>query len=429
MTKIDFKNKKTIFLAGVGGLLLVLIIILVIFMLKGPKDDSPSSSSGLSSLINSDLTQSDNSEFESDLQSQSGDEIGTSSTTIDQSDSESGSVLSEQLQSGKTSEQEASSKPKESSISVVSSSTSQPSEKVYSLFSDPNFENGFKVFGMSTADGGNEGSFVFNPLESSGRQYWQIAQWGSRYSFADSAHTKIKKLGNGVFSMDNTTKVFTIDTKTNKMTFTGLASKCYDTHRTGSEPWLHLLISQGFVKSKTKVSELKSVVVKHSNRLTMFEDHMGSAFNPSSHAAQFLMYFSVSNNDINSPELNRYLWFGFPFFDNRHEWNEASSMYDKGTNSLMVGIGNRVLYQTNGKNNCWKNGKINASPNAEWSSFELDVLPLIKQALITAHKDGYLLQTSLEQLVISGMNMGWEIPGTYDATMEVKDFSVTVTAK
>jgi hypothetical protein len=156
----------------------------------------------------------------------------------------------------------------------------------------------------------------------------------------------------------------------------------------------------------------------------MFEDHMGSAFNPNTHAAQYLMYFSVRNKDTND-----FIWFGFPLFDNRSEWNEPSSMFDKGTSALMVGIGNRVLYQANGKNNCWKNGKINAGPTVDWSTFNIDVLPLIKGALETAHNDGYMENTSVDQLVISGMNLGWEIPGTYDASMEMKDFSVTATKK
>ena len=95
----------------------------------------------------------------------------------------------------------------------------------------------------------------------------------------------------------------------------------------------------------------------------------------------------------------------------------------------MVGIGNEVMYKANGKNNCWKNGKVYASPNAEWSYFSLDVLPMIKNALDTAHKDGYLTKTSLDQLYITGMNLGWEIPGSYDATMEVKDFSIIGTRK
>ena len=45
-----------------------------------------------------------------------------------------------------------------------------------------------------------------------------------------------------------------------------------------------------------------------------------------------------------------------------------------------------------------------------------------------ARKNGYMQQTSLEDLYVSGLNFGWEIPGTYDAAMQVRDFSIRRTA-
>ena len=318
---------------------------------------------------------------------------------------------------------------KSRSLSETTPTTLSADNKTFNLLTDPGFLSGFKVYGLSTADGGHSGSGVFNPLENVGRQYWDLAQWDSRYGFMDPQHTTRKDLGDGVFSLVNTTKEFTVDTKNAAITFTGFASKCYDTHRTGNEPWLTLLIGQNFKTANSKITDLDRVVVSMSNRLILFENHMGSAFNTNIHAAQFLMYFLVRNQDSTSADYNKFIWFGFPLFDNRHEWINPSSMLDKGTSALMVSIGNKVLYESNGKNHCWKNGKINAGRNTEWSTFQLDVLPLIKNALDTAHNDGYLISTSIDQLVIANMNLGWEIPGTYDASMEMKNFSIIITKK
>jgi len=417
------QKKKIIFLSVFGGIVLILIIVLVIAILSGgkgkPVDVSDIQTGGRNiSNVTTDQTEQVITEPQDTTENiPDRSQGGATTSRATKADNVTGK---DQPQNTTT---------KQISNTTTRQTTNAPQGKTYNLLADPLFQNGFKVLGMNTADGGQVGSAVFNPLDSSGRQFWNIAQWGSRYSFNDSKYTTIQNLGNGVFKLKNTTKEFTVDTKTGKLTFTGLASKCYDTHRTGSEPWLHLLIEQTFKASDAKISELESVVVTLSNRLIMFEDHMGSAFNPNVHAAQFLMYFSIKNNDSNSPDYNKFIWFGFPMFDNRYEWINPSSMFDKGTQALMVGIGNRVLYESNNKNNCWKNGKINAGLNTEWSSFKLDVLPLIKNALNTAHKDGYLKNTSLEQLVIAGMNLGWEIPGTYDASMEMKDFSIMVTRK
>ena len=316
----------------------------------------------------------------------------------------------------------------ESSRSSSSSSQSQEQSKVFSILADPTFENGFRVLGMNVNDGGSSGATVLDPLDSGGRQYWNLAQWGSRYSFADRAHTSLKKLANGVYNLKNTTKEFGIDYNKNMLTFTGITSTTYDSPRTGGD-WHHLLIEQSFKTADTKISGLSKVQVSMANRLTYFKDNMGSAFNPGLHAAQFLMYFMVANNDTNSKDYSNFIWFGFPFFDNRLEWNPPSSMLDRGTNRLMVGIGNEVLYKDNNKNNCWKNGAINAGPDVEWSYFSIDVLPMIIDALDIAHRDGYLKNTTVDQLAITGMNLGWEIPGSYDVTMEVKDFSILGTRK
>ena len=137
----------------------------------------------------------------------------------------------------------------------------------------------------------------------------------------------------------------------------------------------------------------------------------------------------VTNRDATSQGYDKYIWFGIGFFDNRTEWGKEGSMLDKGTGSLMVSIGTELLYKKANNNYCWKNGKVNADPNGQWSSFTIDLLPRIEAALLIAQHQGYLKNTRLDQLYITGMNMRWEIPGTYDATMEVKDFRLDVTRK
>ena len=416
---MDEKKKKIIFFASGGGLVLILLIILLTVVLTNGKGGTDSSDAGVSGQ---ETSVTGGSTTKTNMSSQAaGSGTVSGGSPVAASDAQSAGSGS---QAGEPNNQSNAQSVADNSSSNTSAAESPgQDENTYSILADPGFQNGFKVLGMSTADGGNAGSTIFNPLDSSGRQYWTIAQWGSRYRFADDCVTN--DLGNGVFQYVNTTKEFTVDTNNAILTFTGITSKCYDTPRTGSEPWLHLLIQQSFKTSETRITDLSSVMVTLSNRLVKFEDHLGSAFNPNVHAAQFVFYFSVANKDNTSS----YIWFGIPVFDNRYEWMDPSSMFDKGTSSLMVGIGNKVLYQASGTNYIWKDGTIKASPDAEWSTFKVDMLPLIINALDTAHSNGYLTNTSVDQLVITGMNMGWEIPGTYDVSMQIKDFSVMATKK
>lgn len=426
-TATKSKQKMFVFIGTAGVILLALIVLLIVLLshscsqTKTPVD-SANKSSGSNISYASD----------SALDGASSDDIScvTSDTTlvVPSSSTVTGSSGSTTAKPNNTN----SSQKSESSVTNTSGSTEKnpaSNGSTYNLLQDPTFKNGFRALGLDASDGGANGRTIFNPLGGNGRQYWNLASGASRYAFGDMNYTKLEKLGNGVFRYVNPTKEFTFDTNTGAMVFTGITSKCYDAPRTGSEPWFHLLIEQSFRTADSKVSELAKVQLSLSNRLTMFKDNMGSAFNPNAHAAQFLMYLMVSNRDSSSSDYNRYIWFGIPLFDNRYEWLDSSAMLDQGTMSLMVGVGTRVLYEENGKNNCWKNGKINASSNAEWSSFSIDLLPKIKSALETAHYKGYLTNTTVDQLYITGMNMGWEIPGSYDATMEVKDFSIMVTKK
>lgn len=422
------KKKMVIFASSAGIVLLALVIVLVMLLGQGQPVSNPSGNSTTTtpSTVGTQATQGGDT-TDAGTQNNDGSTTANNDTTTSQTV---GSSQTNAAQSTNAHNHTTTTTTTITTTTATKATAVKPEgEKTFSVLQDPTFQNGFKALGLNSADGGANGRVIFNPLNSNGRQYWNLAAWGSRYAFGDSQYTTFKDLGNGVFKYVNPTKEFTIDTKNTVLTFTGITSKCYDTHRTGSEPWLHLLIEQSFRSADTKVTELESVQLTLANRLTMFKDNMGDAFNPNAHAAQFLMYLSVKNNDPTSPDYNKYIWFGIPFFDNRSEWMEKSSMFDRGTQSLMVGIGTRVLYEKNGKNNCWKNGKINAGPNVEWSEFSIDLLPLIYEAIDTAHRDGYLLNTNMEQLVIAGMNLGWEIPGSYDATMEIKNFSLIATKK
>ncbi len=426
------KQKMLIFAGAAGVILLALVVLLVVLLSqscsysgtpKDPTSDPTQPGSTVSEVSDGVLPP----------------ESGEPDTPAIAPDGSSGSGVNSSggtkttTNSGSTAKTNTGSSATSGSSQTPASSTSgndpAPSGSTYNLLQDPTFKNGFRALGLDSSDGGANGRVIFNPLGGNGRQYWNLASWGSRYAFGDTNYTTLETLGSGVFRYVNPTKEFTFDTNTGAMVFTGITSKCYDTPRTGSEPWLHLLIEQSFRTADSKITELAKVELSLSNRLTMFKDNMGTAFNPNAHAAQFLMYLSVGNKDSSSPDYNRYIWFGIPLFDNRYEWMDSSSMLDRGTNSLMVGIGTRVLYEENGKNNCWKNGKINADPKAAWSSFTIDLLPKIYDALETAHRGGYLTDTTADQLYITGMNLGWEIPGSYDATMEVKDFSIVVTKK
>jgi hypothetical protein len=60
----------------------------------------------------------------------------------------------------------------------------------------------------------------------------------------------------------------------------------------------------------------------------------------------------------------------------------------------------------------------------EWHKGEADLKPLILRALEAMREKDVFKETTPDDLVITGMNFGWEIPGTFDVAIRVKGISL-----
>ena len=320
-----------------------------------------------------------------------------------------------------------------SSLETGTTGPEQSDDKNYpskSLLSDPYFKNGFSVKGLGGTDGtGIKGYFPEGCNESGNRVYWNLAQWSARYSLVDPKVSEQKQIADGVYIIQSPTLKFVVDTNQGLLTFNCSASKCYDTPRTGSEGWLHLLVETNFIAEDNwnKVTELKNLFVSIDTKLTKFEDHMGEAFNPSVHAAQFLMYIVVQNKNPESPDFNKYIWFGIGMFDNRSERINGGAMLDIGTGSMMYGLSSDDTLI--GDYHYFKDSRIQAGDDTPWVPYKVDVMEHVEAALKVTQYKGYLRDTKMEDLYFTGMNLGWEVPGTYDVEMLVRDFDVRAVKK
>jgi hypothetical protein len=53
----------------------------------------------------------------------------------------------------------------------------------------------------------------------------------------------------------------------------------------------------------------------------------------------------------------------------------------------------------------------------------------IQEAIAIAHKNGFIVNTTIDDVVLDGMNIGWEVPGTYEVGTILHKMSVTVVEK
>ncbi len=280
------------------------------------------------------------------------------------------------------------------------------------LLGDPKFEAGINI--DSTGFGNDVGGREFADYmgRAHGDVYWSYAQHNCNLSTRNGNEYKD---GDYYVYTDNkddseVSKKLKVNPTAGSVVLDCDASKDYEGPRTkGTDPWVHMLLGQGFY-DETFVCDMDELILDISFTLTKMENLMGDAYNPSLHAAQFQLFFVVKS--ANPAENNAGLWFGMPFFDNREtELTAPNGGFDRGTNMYISSMGNAAYMSelaTVGK-------KV---------TIKHDLKAEIKTALENAQKLGYMQSTTFEDLYLVNMNIGWEIPGIFDAGVEIHNFNL-----
>jgi len=299
------------------------------------------------------------------------------------------------------------------------------------LIPDRNFLNGFTV--NSQKDSKNnfayykEGNFDYG--KSGLVPMWVIAQWASgpdlwtNRLFTDLGNDNFK------YSDNNKSKWITIDTKTPSIALR-IDSKPYygDNDRKAGEEWPHLLIERGrFVNLDDipaeeakfyKVGEMEKLIVTMDVKLTDFQDWMGAKGNKNLHAAAYYLYLYLSSKS------GDFIWFGLPIFDNRNPSPGEYVAIDGGkadaSGKMIYLIASKEFF---GNKSFFKDGK--PFPSNKSLPIQIDILPFIKRAFSIGVNKGWLKQTkSANDFVVNGLNLGWEMPGTYRGEIVTKGLSV-----
>ncbi|MBO7679157.1 MAG: hypothetical protein J6S75_05760, partial [Thermoguttaceae bacterium] len=139
---------------------------------------------------------------------------------------------------------------------------------------------------------------------------------------------------------------------------------------------------------------------------------------PSLHTAQTTAYFIVKNVREGSPDQNDYVWLGIPIFDARYRVLSPYCALDGdpkvlGTGKLIYTLGGEDVYESvYGGDNPY---------DGQWCHGEIDLSAKLKEALDRANERGFLTQTEISDLAVVHFNIGWEVPGTFRASMEIKN--------
>ncbi len=155
-------------------------------------------------------------------------------------------------------------------------------------------------------------------------------------------------------------------------------------------------------------------------QLLQDDPNIRSGYDSNIHAAQFLIYFTVQNlNPNNSGCCAEYVWFGITLYDDRYDVPGLSTLQDAGgTERYIYNVGAAPFVNQG------------LQPGGTGLLFEGDLLPMMREALLSAWEHGFLTGSNvLSDYRIGGMNIGWEVTGLNDVSMRVSDLSLRYVTK
>jgi hypothetical protein len=281
------------------------------------------------------------------------------------------------------------------------------------LIRDPHFQGGFHLIepkpGQRVVYGRLAGA------RSEAEPAWDLNQWSSRFPLAAEPPTI---LGPGIRRWSNPGKTLTVGERGLNEADLSLAVNAsveYERRaRKSGEPWVHLLVEQKFADAPS-LAALSSARLRLQARLIRSEFHPTDEYSPGLHAAQFQMFLMLQNRSRESPGLGQLVWFGIPLYDDRSRFPKEHKAPDTGGTAMFIfTLGGEVFADR-------------SAHTRDWIGVDKELRPRFLEALETAWQRGFLRETrALSDYRVTGMNLGWEVPGLFDVEMQVRGLSLEV---
>ena len=361
--------------------------------------------------------------------SSSVDETSEESSLTTESEEESTPSSSES-----TSEEESSSEEETSSEENVNLKEKYKLRREDSLLSDSSFKNGFGLFSPETTTAHVEDRLIdyngeaetdfYNP-EADHSYYWTMCQWWTPYNFVNATYSK-----NGdTHIYENESRRLEVNPGEGSLHMELNADMEYEEKfggpRDPAASWSHFLIQQNFpselVKSPSTFEDLyveMDVTIEEST-------YLGEGQPLGAECAQLLFYFCLFNRvpaDSNPEEVGvngTGMWFGVPIYDSRYDYVDRYIGGDTG----FVGSTNRMIYSIPSQSYM---GRGPVEMNHTYK-IRIDVLALLKEAFIYGVKNDYLPNCLWNNLYLTYMNFGWELPGQYKVSSTLSNLDIHAT--
>ncbi|MCL2622819.1 MAG: hypothetical protein FWD31_04045 [Planctomycetaceae bacterium] len=280
-------------------------------------------------------------------------------------------------------------------------------DKSREVLADLTFAQGFVLTG-ATHDAPQR---VENFGQQDATPVWCMPQWSSK-GLLDRV-----QVDDETVKLIDDYKSVTLDRKTGAINLTVHTSKEYETPRTSpSQPWVHLLLEQSPFPQPIQVADASAIWVEVEFELT--ENVAYGPQDPGLHAAQLSWFLYMKNTNRQSKGFHDFLWFGVSMFDSRYDFvpDYAAQDFAMPNGSFIYSLGSKRYFDK-------------PVVVGERLTIRREILNDLREAIETAHKNGFITNTTIDDVVLDGTNIGWEVPGTYDVGVTLHKLSVTVVEK
>ncbi|MEA1951342.1 MAG: hypothetical protein U9N87_08155, partial [Planctomycetota bacterium] len=160
------------------------------------------------------------------------------------------------------------------------------------------------------------------------------------------------------------------------------------------------------------IADMTSLDFQIDARLLYDNRTLTAGYDPSLHASQYNIFYTVQNLNTASAGYGDFLWFGTALYDDREDVTGRHVLIDEFTQKLIYSIGIEPFTSEH-------------IADGNWISVSGDLLPHMKAALDTAWSQGILLDSQdYADYRIGGVNLGWEMPGLNDASLQIRNYNV-----
>ena len=283
--------------------------------------------------------------------------------------------------------------------------TEAPQPTVKLLLKDPYFQKGMLYSRLDAAI--KKGRLSY----STGAPSWLYSQEMSRYDISKGTYSSPEV---GVHVYEDASKYLLLNTNTGAFRMGIKGSAEYDAPRTSDQRFMGALLTPS-VADIVYVKDLAHLYVTLDFTLDEVTCCMTKEeFNSGLHTAQWNFYVFVQDSTSSS-------WFyvGLPLYDYR---GTGSSEYIAGD----PGTGGTLIYVPTAKSAYGEN--VTAKVGVRFTQ-TVDLVPLIERGFVRGQAKKFLTGRDLDNFFISGCNIGWEIPGTFDCMVSVYEFSMSYELK